>query len=140
MISKSQPTSLIAKNPLLIGLLLCGLLTVLSACGKEEGMDVDSSGEIMGHVIHHEENIPSARVYIKYGGTEFPGIDPSAYDDSRLASSTDGRYHFENLTEGSYYLYATGYDHSIIDSVFGGVPVKITSSDEIVVIDVPVTE
>ena len=140
MISKSQKISIMIKNAMAICLFFCGLLMGLSSCEKEEEVNGLNKGVIMGHVQHHGQNIPLATVYIRHGVTEFPGVDPSAYDDSMVASSTDGHFHFENLAKGSYYLYATGFDSAVIDSVFGGVPVEITTHDETVEIDVPVTE
>lgn len=120
-----------------MGLLFCGLSSVWSAFQPAE---LHSHGMITGHVQHHEQPIPSAMVYIKYGVTEFPGVDPSAYDDSTIANPSNGQYLFENLSRGSYYIYAKGFDRTVIDSVAGGVSIEISKHDEIVEINVPVTE
>ncbi len=139
-IVKNQKLLIMINKSIVICLLFFGLLSVLSSCEKEEEPDDHHKSTITGHVKHHEQHIPLATVYIRYGVTEFPGADPSAYDDSMIASSTDGHYHFENLSKGSYYLYATGFDSSVVDSVFGGVPVEITKHDETLEVNVPVTE
>lgn len=126
------------KKSIVICLFFCGLLGALSSFQKKEALHGHSI--ITGHVKHHEQPIPLAKVYIKYGVTEFPGVDPSAYDDSTIASSTNGQYLFENLSRGSYYIYAKGFDSAVVDSVVGGVPIEITAHDEIIEVNVLVTE
>lgn len=119
-------------SPLLLGLL--GLLA-FAAC-KEEGPG--GSSEIAFHVLHHETEIPFAMVYIKYGSKEFPGTDPSAYDDSTMTDAV-AHGHFHDLVKGDYYLYGVGFDSSISEVVVGGIPVNLGNKATLEV-DIPVTE
>ncbi len=121
------------------GILLTFVIATLFAFSSctEEGLGGKSS--ITGHVKHHDEHIPNALVYIKYGATELPGTDPSAYDDQTMASAGDGQYEFEGLQEGSYYLFSVGYDSLIFENVKGGISVELKKG-EAFDINIPVTE
>jgi hypothetical protein len=68
--------------------------------------------------------VPGAVVYIKYGASEFPGADPSYYDDQRTADNS-GKCEFEGLRRGTYYLYATGIDPATSAETTGGVAFDI---------------
>lgn len=103
----------------------------------EEGIGGEAS--ISGQISHHDEPIPGAAVYIKYGANELPGIQASDYDDQTLASPVDGSYGFDNLEKGSYYLFSKGYDSQIFDSVLGGIAV-ILEKGEALETNIPVTE
>lgn len=114
------------------------LLLFLYSC-KKEGPGGDSS--ISFFVKHHNEIIPGATVYIKYGAKEFPGADLSKYDDfitTDYAGHHKGRSHFDGLRKGDYFLYAVGYDSTM--AVAGGIPVKIKTNGETVEATVQVTE
>lgn len=111
------------------------IVFTLGSC-KKEGTGGKSS--VSGNVKHHQELIPNAIVYIKYGATEFPGGDVSIYDD-KVSSDTNAHFEFKNLQKGDYYLYGVGYDFTGSYTVVGGVGVtlKRNKSTEI---DIPVTE
>jgi hypothetical protein len=78
------------------------------------------------HVIRETSGIvvPFATVYIKYGATDFPGGDPSYYDDSRTADNA-GETEFEGLQRGNYYLYAVAIDTSTGATTEGGIAFDI---------------
>ncbi len=113
------------------------LMFSASSC-KKEGTGGKSS--ISGNVKHHTKLIPNAIVYIKYGATEFPGIDVLLYDD-QITSDTNAHYEFKNLQKGDYYLYGVGRDITGFNSltVTGGVGTKLKYNKSST-IDVPVTE
>lgn len=94
---------------------------------------------ITGQVKHHDELIPGAQVYIKYGAEEQPSA-LSDYDDQTTASTVDATYIFEGLRKGKYYIYGSGFDEAFDEDVVGGIPVRITGKDEILQTDIPVTE
>ena len=106
-----------------------------SSC-KKEGTGGKSS--VSGNVKHHQELIPNAIVYIKYGATEFPGGDVSLYDD-KVTSDTNAHFEFKDLQKGDYYLYGVGYDFTGSYTVTGGVGITLKRNQSSVV-DVPVTE
>ena len=122
------------KEILLTAVIGVGL--IFSAC-TQEGIGGEAS--IKGHVKHHDEPIPNAKVYIKYGANELPGTQASDYDDEIQASSGDGYFEFKNLERGSYYLYSIGYDSMIFDSVFGGISVQLKRGEDFDTA-IPVTE
>ena len=122
------------KQTLQLALILLSTVIILGCA--EEGLGGNSS--ISGIVVHHEEPIPNAIVYIKYGSTELPGTDPSAYDAQTMASSTVA-YAFDGLQKGSYYLYGIGYDSLIFENVVGGLYIELGKNDNFQT-DLPVTE
>ena len=122
------------KRIILLLVLILGILA-FSAC-TEEGLGGKAS--ITGHIEHHNEPIPNAIVYIKYGSVELPGINPADYDAQTLAGA-DAGYKFEGLEKGDYYLYAIGYDSLIFETVVGGLSVELHAG-EAVETDIPVTE
>src|SRR3989344_1288105 len=91
------------------------IVFTLGSC-KKEGTGGKSS--VSGNVKHHQELIPNAVVYIKYGATEFPGADISLYDD-QITSDTNAHYEFKDLQKGDYYLYGVGLDNA--ETVTGGI-------------------
>ncbi|MBA3970838.1 MAG: hypothetical protein H0X46_01595 [Bacteroidetes bacterium] len=109
------------------------LLFVTMGCTKE---GTGGKASVSGNVKHHQELIPNAMVYIKYGATEFPGADVSVYDD-KVTADANSHYEFKDLEKGDYYLYSIGMDGS--DIVKGGIGVVLlrkTHTDS----DIPVTE
>lgn len=127
MFSKCQKTGYIC----LVGVILISL----NACRKE---GTDGKSSVSGYVMHHTKSIENAVVYIKYGATEFPGADLSKYDAS-FPTGADAHYEFKNLRKGDYYLYGVGYDNSVMESVTGGIGIKLKYSKAIST-DVPVVE
>lgn len=126
------------KSTLKFFILFC-FFTILffsfSSC-KKEGPGGKSS--VSGNVKHHQELIPSAIVYIKYGATEFPGGDISIYDD-KVTSDTNAHFEFKDLEKGDYYLYGVGYDFTGSYNVVGGVGIEL-KRNKASIVDVPVTE
>lgn len=133
-----MPTGLYRELMKIIHLfLILTFATTIIGCTKE---GTGGKASIQGNVKHHDELIPGATVYIKYGAKELPGTDSSDYDDQTKADSLGAFYKFENLKKGNYFLYATGFDSEESQTVKGGIPVKINESDENVLTDIPVTE
>ena len=118
-----------------ICILFVGL--ALTACDPDEGFGGNAS--IEGVVAHHHDPIANSIVYIKFDATEFPGSDVTLYDDETDADA-EGNYEFTGLKKGNYYLYGVGWDSLFTDSVFGGVPAEISKKDEVLILEVPVTE
>lgn len=114
-------------------LFFCALTVV--AC-KKEGPGGKSS--VSGLVKHHTTPIPNAIVYIKYGAIEFPGADVNQYDAS-VPADGNSHYEFSGLEKGNYYLYGVGYDSIVMQTVVGGVGVRLKKNQALST-DVPVTE
>ena len=112
------------------------LLSMLSVSCHKEGTGGKSG--VSGLVKHHEKPISNAIVYLKYGATEFPGIDVTAYDN-HTAADANAHYEFKNLRKGNYYLYSTGWDNAIMQNVSGGLAIKLKYNKTITT-DVAVVE
>ncbi|MFT4665398.1 MAG: hypothetical protein ACI8YQ_000320 [Polaribacter sp.] len=118
-------------------------LSLCFSCNRDDDDNTDQPtpiGRIFGQVMHHEDLIPDALVYIKYDATEFPGIDPSNYDDQVTVDSIDASFEFTNLGKGSYYLFGIGNDEACFCEVIGGIPVALISDEATFETIVPVTE
>jgi hypothetical protein len=118
-------------------LLSFGLITVTAfySCKKE---GTGGKASVSGTVYHHEAPIASTVVYIKYGATEFPGVDPALYDNS-VTADANAHYEFKDLQKGDYYLYGVGYDKGISKIVQGGIGIRLKNKQAFTS-DVPVTE
>jgi len=89
---------------------------------------------------HHGNDTRPYYVYVKFNAQEFPGTNPSSYDLSIAADTTENHIEIENLKRGKYYIYMTAYDTSIAAGVVGGIPITVTQTSGELDIDVPVTE
>jgi hypothetical protein len=116
------------------------MLTMIlqTSCKKEDA--ADPMGRIFGQVLHHDDPILGANVYIKYNATEFPGSLPSDYDDLTLASEVDATFEFNDVPQGSHYLFGIGEDTDCSCQVLGGIPVILHSNTDTLQTIVPVTE
>ena len=111
-----------------------------SACKKKA-----EKADVAVYVKHHGVLISGATVYVKYNAEEFPGTDPSLYDESKVCGTTGhgiGHAHFEGLDAGNHYFYSVGYDSTIMDDVMGCIGLKIEESSvkQDLDLDIPVTE
>ena len=122
------------KNFKYIILFLCALS--LFGCKKNQ---LGGKSNIKGKVMHHEQAIPFARVYIKYNATEFPGEDVSVYN-TYIDADHNGNFLIEHIYHGQYYFYAVGYDGTIAETVKGGIALKVKMFKEVTGFEVPVTE
>ncbi len=108
----------------------------LFGCKKNQ---LGGKSNIKGKVMHHEQAIPYARVYIKFNATEFPGEDVSVYN-TFIDADLNGNFLISNIYHGKYYFYAVGYDETISETVKGGVALKVKMLKEVTGFVVPVTE
>lgn len=107
-------------------------LILLPACKKEPGPG--GKAHIHGHVHYeaNDETIPNATVSIWYGETSANGnVDDNTTTDAA------GKFEFENLQKGNYYLLATGTDSSGTVKG-GGLAVTINKKSEEVDADIDV--
>jgi|SRR3954464_10038864 len=116
---------------------LCFVVTLLTIGGcHKEGLGGNAS--ISGTVYHHEVAIPNCVVYIKFNATDFPGDGPESYDAS-VTADAEGKFSFNRVYKGDYYLFGVGYDKNIQEIVRGGVGIKL-KHNKAYNQDVPVTE
>ena len=100
----------IISGSILVLILFVGMI---SSCRKEHSRDnpVKIEGQIQFevHAVHHSWDVSHIWIYLKANATEFPGADSTLYD---LKGQADGygKFTFQNLHPGNYYVYAYGYD------------------------------
>lgn len=114
---------------------------LIVSCKKEEGPG--GKAELSVFVKHHDDLIPGAIVYIKFGARELPGTNPSDFDDYAVCGTEGddlGHLLFKDIQKGDYYLYSVGYDSTSSEVLRGGIPVEIKKKSEALTVDVPVTE
>jgi hypothetical protein len=125
------------KNLKYIVLLICAL-TIFS-CKKNQ---LGGKSNIKAKVLHHDQAIPNARVYIKFGATEFPGADVSVYN-TYIDADHNGNFLIEHIYHGDYYFYAVGVDPTLpagSNVVKGGTHLKVKMLKEHTGFVVPVVE
>jgi hypothetical protein len=122
-LNKYQKSILIALTTLVV---LIGY-----SCKKENQSKGDAivSGTISleAHAVHHSWDVYGITIYLKKNVTEFPGRDSSVYEFKGIADSY-GKFTFENLYPGNYYVYASGYDAVWGDHVAGYAPVVLDNN------------
>ncbi len=89
---------------------------------------------------HHGTAIKGATVFIKFDTKEQPGTEASDYDLNQTGDKDETHIHVEGLKPGKYYIFCTGYDSTIFQTVQGGIPLTIKSKSGETMITVPVTE
>lgn len=87
-------------------LILASLLLVISTSCKKPGPGGKS--RVYGKVLYNGSPVTNAIVYIKYGSSDKPGVNPSDYDNQQTVDG-GGNYNFGGMARGDYFLYATGY-------------------------------
>jgi hypothetical protein len=128
------------KNLLFTCLTFLFISSVFLSCRKEGfGGDTD----LTVFVNHHGAPIAGAVVYVKFGATEFPGVESSNYDFSVICESEgsrSGQAIIKGLRKGSYYLYSIGWDKSINMGVKGGIPAEVKLKTGEMFLELPVSE
>ncbi len=119
-------TKFIAKQKKMKNLLkFAALLFLIIGIGSCKKNNTGGDATIVAHIAHHEAPIYGATVYVKFKAKETPSNPESNYDLKIVGSATEDHVHIEGLRPGDYYLYAVGYDPSILQTVKGGLFVKI---------------
>ena len=81
-------------------------------------------------------------MYLKFGAKELPSNPTTDYDEKIIGNPGDAFIKVPEIKCGNYFLYITGYDSSISQTVRGGVALKIKYGErkDDHLIDVSVTE
>ena len=126
------------KKQLTLGIIATSILLATS-CKKG---DTGGDATIAAFPKHHTQPIKGATVYVKFDANELPSDPTNNYDLKIVGESNEDHVHIEGLRYGKYYLYAVGYDSTIMQTVVGGIPVKIKWSERKKELDqdIPVTE
>jgi hypothetical protein len=100
------------------------------SCEKEKtsaGSTITGTISLEVHAIHHAWDVSNIMIYLERNATEFPGRDSSVYD---YKGRTDGygKFAFEHLYPGNYYIYASGFDSIWGTNVIGEMPVVLDQS------------
>lgn len=109
-------------------------MSLLSSCKKDNntnsGNAVQGTINLEVHAKHHSWDVAGIMIYLKKNTTEFPGKDSSVYNYS---GKTDGygKFNFEHLYPGNYYIYASGYDNVWGANVIGYIPAVLDKNNVI---------
>ena len=119
----------------------------LVSCTKENTCSSGTGGSLTFVVLpqHHGAPIHSQGNYrdtvmVKFNTQEFPGASPSLYDLIVVGDSGEDHVHIDGLKCGDYYLFATGFDTTISERVFGGRPFSTEATSGQLEIEVSVSE
>ena len=125
------------RKKLTFGLLI-GLAIGWTSCKKG---DTGGNATITTYVAHHDKPINLPTIYVKFDAKDLPN-DPTNNYDLKVDGKHENHVHIKNLRYGNYYIYAVGYDSTIMQPVVGGVPVTIKWKDrrKETEVNVPVTE
>ena len=127
-------------------------VSLLAGCEKDGAVEVKScvaglTGDFklvirLRHENHMLVNLKNYRdtVYVKFNTSEFPGLDPQAYDAVYIGEYPGDSVVIENLSCGNYYLFATGLESIHQVRVYGGIPYEVKKSTGTRNIVIPVTE
>lgn len=113
-------------------------MVLFASCKKN-----NTGGNVSVHIstAHHGNPIPFTKVYIKYGASEFPGLEASAYSTVQT-TDIDGKTTFNNLLHGDYYFFGVGYDTAVQATVRGGIKLSVPwkQRKNNFTMDLPITE
>lgn len=117
---------------ILLSLLLISSITFVSCRKNGEG----GKSKINVHCIYGNYNAANSIVHIKYAANNFPGAG-STFDQTDT-SDYAGRYTFDPLLKGDYYIYVEYTDSADTSHHTGGGYVKIDNprGEDHIVIDV----
>ena len=109
-------------------LVIAALAVTMTSCTKEEGFT--GKGKIEGTVTYPGGNASGAVVSIAFGATE----ETTDFDYSTVTDST-GKYSFEALSKGDYFVDATYSDNLGYTFQTGGAHVELGSDKSEVTVD-----
>ena len=72
-------------------------------------------------------DVSGIMIYLKKNATDFPGKDSTIYEYKGMADSY-GKFTFENLYPGNYYVYASGFDVLWASNVIGYLPISLNEN------------
>lgn len=119
--------------------MIAAMIVIVPACKKN---DTGGKATIAAFPKHHDRAIKGATVYVKFDAEEMPSDITTHYDLKITGEANEDHVHIEDLRYGHYYLYAVGYDSTIMQPVLGGIGVKIKWSErkDEMDVNIPVTE
>ena len=90
--------------------------------------DTGGDATITASVYHGSTPIHLPTFYVKFDAVSAPA-DPVNDYDLKIDGKHENHVHIKELRYGTYYVYATGFDSTIMKPVKGGVEVKIKWKD-----------
>lgn len=113
------------KTKIFLFLILICFIGILESCTKA---GTGGNGTVICTVSNgiNTDKLTNITVYIKYGQSTPPSSNTSGYDNQKQVVS--GTVTFTGLNQGTYYLYATGYDTLVNKTtpMTGGAPFSLT--------------
>lgn len=139
------------KNKKVISLLI--LLSVSFTACKDKDEDepelVSGTGgelTIVAKPQHHGDPILNQLGYmdsafVKFNTQNFPGADPLLYDAIFVGEDVgEDHVHLDSIKPGKMFIFMTGWDTTINQRVFGGIPINTSQKTGELDVVVPVVE
>lgn len=127
--------------------LLLASASVISSCTTKKCTNAGTGGAVtlVAFPQHHGMSIVSKAsypdtVYLKYNTKNSPGTNLSLFDTYFVGEAGEAHVHMEGLKCGDYYIYAVGYDSTIMKRVTGGIPYSFDKETGEIDLNIPVTE
>ena len=115
-----------------IALIFFFIVFLFGGCKKDQSIlnnrIISGTINLEVHSIHHTWDVSGISIYLKKNTTNFPGKDSSLYEFKGITDGY-GKYTFEKLFPGDYYLYVSGFDSISGSNVFGNLPVILSTDD-----------
>jgi hypothetical protein len=107
------------------------------SCTKE---GLNGENMVVAHPKHHSVSIKGATVYVKFNAKELPGTKPTDYDANFVGKANEDHVHIEGLKKGNYFLYAVGFDSTIMQPVTGGLAIDLSKKSGETDVEIHITE
>lgn len=95
-------------------LIVAGIMTANLSCDSQDSVN----GSLLVKLKSEGRTISQSTIYLKAGTSTNPNIPLDKYDFVQRADGMGDAY-FTNLSPGDYFIYATGFDQELHESVHG---------------------
>ena len=125
------------------------LATILfsASCKKQDQCVAHAGGNLNLKVffLHRSSYLVSLKnyrdtVYVKFNVQDFPGIEPSDYDETFFGEVDSDYVLIPNVSCGNYFIYGVAMDPYHFSRVTGGIPWSTDQAEGETSVTIPLTE
>ena len=135
---------------IITGITLSAAITFIFFSCKKESIEKCIAGTggyvtlkiFLQHNEHAVVNLKNYRdtIYVKYNSREFPGSNPSLYDEIHIGDWPGDSVVIPNLRCGDYYIFGVGFESIHSYRVSGGIPFSTGQKNGEIRVTIPVSE